>query len=106
MIPSKLCLQVPLLTHISNPDGYSLIEEVEDHDDDKIEAGGSDRGCQLRGEHAADGLQGLGVLHEAGEGGVHRQAVHDHSYHAGYDQGHLHKGGTAEMHLQLSRAIH
>lgn len=86
--PWNICIfQVP--THVSDPDGYPLVEEVEDHDDDEVEAGGSDRGGQLGGEQAADGLQGLRVLHEAGEGGVHGQAVHDHCDHAGYDQGHL-----------------
>lgn len=32
-----------LRTHISDPDGYPLIKEVEDHDDDKVDAGSSDR---------------------------------------------------------------
>jgi len=31
-----------LLTHISNPDGYSLIQEIQYHDDDKIQARGCD----------------------------------------------------------------
>lgn len=96
------------VTHVSDPDGYPLVEEVEDHDDDEVEAGGSDRGGQLWGEQAADGLQGLRVLHEAGEGGVHGQAVHDDCDHAGYDQGHLRsaQGRTIQTHLHLSTARH
>lgn len=81
-----------MLTHIGNPDGYSLIQEIQYHDDDKIEARGCDGGGQLRGQQASDGRQVLSVLHQAGKGSVHRKAIHDHGYHASYDEGHLRKG--------------
>lgn len=76
------------LTHVSDPDGHFLIHEVEDHDDDKVDAGGGDGGGQLRGDEGADHMQvrGGAVLHDAGEGGVHRQAVGDHPDDAGNDQ--------------------
>lgn len=36
------------LTKVSDPDGNSLIENIEDHDDDKADEGGRDRGGHLR----------------------------------------------------------
>lgn len=76
------------LTHVSDPDGYFLIHEVENHDDDKVDAGGGDRGGQLRRDQGSHHLQVSGgtVLHDAGEGCVHRQAVRDHPDDAGNDQ--------------------
>ncbi|KAF3854927.1 hypothetical protein F7725_022982, partial [Dissostichus mawsoni] len=57
------------LTHVSDPNSHSLIHEVEDHDDDKVDAGGCDRGGQLWRDVGADHLQVGGgiVLHDAGE---------------------------------------
>lgn len=76
------------LTHVSNPDRHSFVHEIEDHDDDKVDAGGGNRGGQLRGDEGAHHVQvgGGAVLHDAGEGGVDRQAVSDHPDDAGNDQ--------------------
>lgn len=62
------------LTHISDPDGHLLIEEVEDEDNDKVDAGSSDRGGKLRGDERAHQLDltGGAVLHDAGERCINR----------------------------------
>lgn len=62
------------LTHISDPDGHLLIEEVEDEDNDKVDAWSSDRGGKLRSDertHKLD-LTGGAVLHDAGECCINR----------------------------------
>lgn len=76
------------LTHISDTNSHSFIHEVEDHDDDKVDARGSDRGGQLWRDVGANHLQvgGGTVLHDAGESCVYRQAVRNHSNDAGNDQ--------------------
>lgn len=76
------------LTHISDPNSNSLIHEVEDHDDDKVDARSSDRGGQLWRDVGANYLQVVGgtVLHDAGESCVYRQAVRNHSNDASNDQ--------------------
>lgn len=83
-----MCSLALTLTHVSDPNSYSLIHEVEDHDDDKVDAGSRDRGGQLWCNEGADHLQLRGgtVLHDAGEGRVHRQAVRYHPNDAGNDQ--------------------
>lgn len=62
------------LTHISDPDGHLLIEEVEDEDNDKVDAGSSDRGSKLRGDERAHQLDltGGAVLHDAGKCCINR----------------------------------
>lgn len=44
-ISTEIGSQINLFTHVSDPNGHSLIEEVEDHDDDEVDAGGSDGSC-------------------------------------------------------------
>ncbi len=51
-----------------------LVEEVEDEDNDKVDAGSGDRGGKLRGDersHQLD-LTGGAVLHDAGERCINR----------------------------------
>lgn len=76
------------LTHVSDPNSHFLIHEVEDHNDDKVDAGGSDRGGQLWRDEGAHHLQVVGgtVLHDAGEGRVYCQAIRYHPNDAGNDQ--------------------
>ena len=60
------------LTHVGNPDGDSFVEEVEDHDDDKVDAGGGDGGGQLWSDKPAQQLDfPHGVFNDAGEGSIH-----------------------------------
>lgn len=85
------------LTHVSDPDGYSLIHHIEDHDDDEVDTGSGDRGGELRGDEGAHHVDVVGgaVLHDAGERRVHRQTVRYHPDDTRYDQGDLRerKGG-------------
>lgn len=65
-----------LFTHIGDPHGHPLVEEVEDHDDDKVDAGGSDRGRQLWSDEPAHHLDlPHGVFDDAREGSIHGQPV-------------------------------
>lgn len=77
-----------VLTHVSDPNSHSFIHEVEDHDDDKVDAGGGDRGGQLWSDVGTNHMQigGGTVLHDAGEGCIYRQTVCYHSHDAGNDQ--------------------
>lgn len=52
----KVSSSTTLLTHVGDPDGYSLIEKIQYHDDDKVEARGRDRSRQLGGQQPPDGL--------------------------------------------------
>ena len=79
------------LTHVGDPNGHPLVEEVEDHDYDKVDAGGGDGGGQLWSDqvpHQLD-IPGGAVLHDAGEGREHGQPVGYHPDDTGHDQGHL-----------------
>lgn len=62
------------LTHVSNPNSHSLIHEIEDHNDDEVDARRCDGGGQLGCDVGADHLQliSAAVLHDASEGGIHR----------------------------------
>lgn len=60
------------LTQIGDPHGHPLVEEVEDQDEDKVDAGGSDRRGQLWRNELAHQLDlPHGVFDDACEGGVH-----------------------------------
>lgn len=76
------------LTHVSDPNSHSLIQEVEDHDDNKVDARGSDRSGQLWGDVGGNHLQVGGgiVLHDASKGCIYRQAVCYDPNDAGNDQ--------------------
>ena len=79
-----------LLTHVSDPDGHPLVEEVQDHDDDKVDAGGGGRGRQLRRDEPAHHLDlPHGVFNDTGEGGVHGKSVRYHPDDTGHDQSDL-----------------
>ena len=88
--PPELLPQVltVTLTHVGDPNGHPLVHEVEDHDDDEVDAGGGDGGGELRCDERAHHMQVVGgaVLHDAGEGRIHRQAVGDHPDDAGDDE--------------------
>ena len=79
-----------LFTHIGDPHGHSLVEEVEDHDDDKVDAGGGDRGRQLWSDEPAHHLDlPLGVFDDAREGSIHSQPVRYDPGDTSHDQGNL-----------------
>lgn len=61
------------LTQIGDPHGHPLVEEVEHQDEDKVDAGGSDRCGQLWRDEPAHQLDlAHGVFDDACEGSVHR----------------------------------
>lgn len=62
--------QMPFsLTHISNPNGHMFIKEIEDEDNDEVDAGCGDGCGKLRGDERANQLDltGGAILHDAGK---------------------------------------
>lgn len=77
-------------THICDPNGHHLVKEVEDQDDDKVDAGGGDRSGQLRRDEPAHQLDLLHrVCDETRKGSVHSQPVCDDADDAGHYQAQL-----------------
>ena len=79
------------LTEVSDPDGDALVENVEDHDDDKADDRGRDRRDHLRRHVLLQRLQLLHVLVSvfAGEDEEDGQAVHDDGRNGRQDQQNL-----------------
>lgn len=87
---SLIKLLLILFTHIGDPNGHPLIEEVEDHDDDKVDAGGGDRRGQLRSDEFAHQLDlPHGVFDDTCEGSIHSQPVCYDSNDTGHYQRNL-----------------
>lgn len=79
------------LTKVGDPDGDSLIEDVEDHDYDKADEGGCDRSGHLRRHILLQGLQFLQVLSSefCREGKKRSQAVDNDGHDGRQDQQNL-----------------
>lgn len=79
------------LTKVCDPDGDPLIEDIEDHDDDKADERGRDRGGHLWRHVLLKGLQLLQVLSSefSREGEEHGQTVHGDGRDGGQDQQNL-----------------
>lgn len=93
---------VGCLTEIGDPDGDSLVEDVEDHDDDEADDGGCDGGGHLRRHVLLERLQLLQVLRSefSREGEEHSQAVHDDGHHGCQDQQKLQKNQQKNMKMK------
>lgn len=75
-----------LLTHVSDPHGHPLVKEVEDHDDDEVDAGGGDRSGQLWRDESAHQLDlPHRVFNDTCEGSIHSQPVCYDTNDAGHD---------------------
>lgn len=95
-VPSICCR----LTHISDLYCYTLIQEVQNHDDDKVDAG-SGYGCgELGRDKGSNHLQLIGgaVLHDTGKRRKHRQTVRNHTDYTGDNQRDL-GFGAREAHV-------
>lgn len=79
-----------LFTHVSDPNGHPLIQEVEDHYDDKVDAGSRDRSCELRSNESAHKLDlPQRVFDDTCKGSVHSQSVRDDPDDTGHYQTNL-----------------
>lgn len=76
------------LTHISDLNGYTLIQEVQNHDDDKVDAGSSDGCGKLGCDEASNHIQFIGwaVFHDAGKCCENCQTVRYHTDYTGDNQ--------------------
>lgn len=97
----------PRLTEVCNPDGDSLVENIEDHDHHETDDGGSDRRGHLRSHVLLYGLQVLQVVVSefVGEGDEDRQAVHDDGHDGGQDQQNLKEDDAVQNFIDNSRDI-
>lgn len=82
----------PLFTHICDPNGHPLVEEIQDHDDDKVDAGGGDRRGQLWGDEPTHHLDPPhGVFDDTSKRSINSQSVCNDPDNTGHDQRNLHR---------------
>lgn len=87
-----------IFTQVGDLDGHLLIEEVQDHDDDKVNAGSSDGGGQLRGDETANQLDlPQRVFDDARKSCEHGQSVRYHPDDTRHNQRNLQRVKTSRL---------